>query len=65
MKIALYTALIYIGFKIFKGIKSSNLNMTSMFNSKKFEPVKPENIKIHFKDVAGMHEAKFEITEFV
>lgn len=35
------------------------MNITNLFNSKKFEPVKPENIKIHFKDVAGMHEAKF------
>lgn len=34
-------------------------------NIKKFEPIKPENIKTYFKDVAGMHEAKLEITEFV
>ncbi len=26
---------------------------------KKFKAIEPENIKIHFSDVAGMHEAKF------
>lgn len=32
--------------------------MDEILNMKKFEPIKPENIKTHFKDVAGMHEAK-------
>ncbi len=36
-----------------------------MLNLKKYEPIKPENIKTLFKDVAGMHEAKKEVTEFV
>lgn len=39
--------------------------MDEILNMKKFEPIKPENIKTHFKDVAGMHEAKVQITEFV
>lgn len=34
-------------------------------NLKKYEPIKPEQIKTYFKDVAGMHEAKQEITQFV
>lgn len=29
-----------------------------MLNMNKYEPIKPENIKTLFKDVAGMHEAK-------
>jgi ATP-dependent Zn protease len=36
-----------------------------MLNLKKYEPTKPEHIKTLFKDVAGMHEAKKEVTEFV
>jgi ATP-dependent Zn protease len=28
----------------------------------KFKPIEPENIKTVFTDVAGMHEAKQEIT---
>jgi ATP-dependent Zn protease len=39
--------------------KSGGAGMESLFDKKKFEAVKPENIKISFKDVAGMHEAKF------
>lgn len=30
-----------------------------MFDKKKIEAIKPENINVLFKDVAGMHEAKF------
>lgn len=31
------------------------MDIGKIFNTKKFEPVQPENIKIFFKDVAGMH----------
>lgn len=41
------------------------MGIDKIFNSKPFKPVKPENISVLFKDVAGMHQAKFEITEFV
>ena len=47
------------------GFNFGNSGMNDIMNTKKFEPIKPENIKTHFKDVAGMHEAKQEITEFV
>jgi ATP-dependent Zn protease len=40
--------------------QGSNLN--SLLNLKKFEPIKPDDIKTTFKDIAGMHEAKSEIT---
>ena len=36
-----------------------------MLGKKNFEPIKPENIETKFEDVAGMHEAKTQITEFV
>ena len=32
--------------------------ITEMLSGKKFEPIKPQNIKTVFKDVAGMHQAK-------
>lgn len=35
------------------------MGIDKIFNSKPFKPVKPENITVLFKDVAGMHEAKF------
>ena len=35
---------------------------SSLLGKKKFEPIKPENIETKFEDVAGMHEAKSEIT---
>lgn len=39
-----------------------NSGLSDIINTKKFQPIKPENIKTYFKDVAGMHEAKQEIT---
>jgi ATP-dependent Zn protease len=37
---------------------SGGQNMFDM-DTKKIEAIKPENINTMFKDVAGMHEAKF------
>ena len=39
--------------------------MNNMMGMRKFEPIQPESIGTKFTDVAGMHEAKFEVTEFV
>ena len=41
--------------KIMKGSGQGPLDI----DTKKIEAIKPENIKTQFKDVAGMHEAKF------
>jgi hypothetical protein len=45
---------------IFYKYKTGSFNfgasgLGDIMNTKKFEPIKPENIKTYFKDVAGMH----------
>lgn len=47
-------------FTVAKKLKNVNLfgNSDKILGTKKFEPIKPENIQTMFKDVAGMHEAK-------
>jgi hypothetical protein len=37
------------------GLNFNASGLGDLMNQKKFEPIKPENIKTHFKDVAGMH----------
>jgi len=53
----LFAGIAYLVYKwktgAFRGITKNGLD--DMMNMKKFEPIKPENIKTHFKDVAGMH----------
>lgn len=71
MKIDIFSILIYgiVAYLLFKLRSNIGVNMkgglNDMLNLKKYEPIKPENIKTLFKDVAGMHEAKKEVTEFV
>ena len=48
-------------YRYFKGKAGGAMGgnpLDQMLGTKKFEPIKPENIKTYFKDVAGMHEAK-------
>jgi hypothetical protein len=35
--------------------KAAGSGIDEFLNAKKFEAIKPENIKTFFKDVAGMH----------
>lgn len=44
----------------FRGSKAKN-----PANQGTFSPITPDKMKILFKDVAGMHEAKVEVTEFI
>jgi ATP-dependent Zn protease len=55
--------LLAVAYGVYK-FKKAKFNLGSLDNSldflsKKFKAIEPQNIKIHFKDVAGMHEAKF------
>jgi ATP-dependent Zn protease len=64
--IILFSIAAYVFYKYKTGgLNFGGSGLGDIMNTKKFEPIKPENIKTHFKDVAGMHEAKQEITEFV
>lgn len=65
LKVILFGGLALILWKAFKSVKNQAGNIGNILSAKKFEAVQPEQIKIQFGDVAGMHEAKFEITEFV
>ena len=40
------------------GFNFDSQGLNDILGTKKFQPIKPENIKTYFKDVAGMHEAK-------
>lgn len=63
-KIFVYSFLVYIAYLIRQAYRKGGAGggmgkpLEDLFSSKKFEPIKPENIKTLFKDVAGMHEAK-------
>lgn len=58
-KIIIYGFIAYLLFKLRSGFQAGAKNgLGELLNMKKYEPIKPENIKTMFNDVAGMHEAK-------
>jgi ATP-dependent Zn protease len=61
--VALLIGGLYLGRRLYIAVKElmkagGSNNMLDM-DTKKIEAIKPENINTLFKDVAGMHEAKF------
>jgi ATP-dependent Zn protease len=57
--IIFFGVLAYIFYKYKTGAFNFGTNgLNDMIGTKKFQPIKPENIKTCFTDVAGMHEAK-------
>lgn len=63
INVGLIVAAVIVGRRVFDAMKnmmksSGGQNMFDI-DTKKIEAIKPENINTLFKDVAGMHEAKF------